>query len=194
MENEEIDVVVRTLWTAKEGYVSVNTTSRSDNWSKGLSPFFNGPVKINGEVAFNVENAYQGSKVYAQHLDDNGEIKDEYYKWRQSIYKTKQALRYPLGKKEKPLFIFVDGNRYDYCEGKEKVYVPLYSDAVVLSEAFETLVDFVYCHKKVCLLDFDAYDHTGLTKNEIIYNPKKKFGHAFCLMWLLQEIFEIKTE
>lgn len=42
---------------APDDAVVINTTSRSANWSKGLSPFFLGPVKLYGDyVSQNVEN------------------------------------------------------------------------------------------------------------------------------------------
>lgn len=186
-------IIVRKIWDKiPEGFVSINTTSRSTDFGKGLSPFFNGPVEINGETATNVENGYQGSKVYPCHLDENNQIKSEYFEWRRSVYHTKQALRYPLGKDNIPCFLLFGNKRLDYIEGKKEVYIPLYSNAVILSKAFDQLVDFVIEHKNVCLLDFDAYDHTGLTNAEIIENPNKKFGHAFCLMFLLQKIFDLK--
>ena len=54
--------------------VIVNTTSRSNDWSKGLSPFFLGPVDLYaGLSAKNVENAWQFAKVYPQHVDINGD-------------------------------------------------------------------------------------------------------------------------
>lgn len=50
----------------KEGYVEVNTTSRTkEEWSMGLSPFFLGPIPMWGDLGFaqNLENAWQYSKV-----------------------------------------------------------------------------------------------------------------------------------
>jgi hypothetical protein len=186
-------VIVRKIWDkVPEEYSSVNCTSRStEYWSKQLSPFIVGPVSIDGETALNVENGWQYSKVYPCHVDENNEIKLEYFEWRQKGFQTKQGIRYPMGKGVKPLFSYVDGKRHGYFEAKKNIYVPLYSNAVLQTGAFENLVSFVEKKKKVCILDFDAYDHTGMTKEEIITNPSKIFGHGFCLMWLLQEVFEI---
>jgi len=74
---------------------------------------------------------------------------------------------------------------------RKRKYIRLYSNAILLTEVFETLVNFVCCYRQICLIDFDAYNHTRLTKNKIIYNLKKKIKHAFCLTWLLQEILNI---
>lgn len=59
-----------------EGSLIINTTSRSKNWSRGLSPFFLNPGNLYGEYsAKNVENAWQYSKVYKEHLDNTGLFK-----------------------------------------------------------------------------------------------------------------------
>jgi len=61
----------------------VNTTSRSNNWSQGLSPFYVGPIKCyNNFWAKNLENVWQFAKVYPEHVDSEGNIKDEYFRWR----------------------------------------------------------------------------------------------------------------
>lgn len=61
----------------------VNTTSRSkEPWSKGLSPFFLGPVTLyDGTSATNVENAWQFAKVYEEHLDAAGNPSPAYFEW-----------------------------------------------------------------------------------------------------------------
>lgn len=183
-------VIVRNFWEpTPEGYTVVNVTSRSkDDWSRALSPFLIGPVLINGCTARNVENAWQYSKVYPVHLDEEGNIKDEYYQWREVGYEATGANRYPFGKKQVPVFSLVDGKRYAYLEAKEKVYIPLYSNAVREIESFKILEQLVSEGMKLCLLDFDAYDHTGKTKKEIIDHPTRKFGHGFCLKWLLDDV------
>lgn len=67
--------------------IEVNTTSRSKDWSRGLSPFFVGPVELyDGRVAQNVENAWQFSKVYRkiysqQHIGPDGLPNEDYWKW-----------------------------------------------------------------------------------------------------------------
>ena len=39
-----------------DDYQIINTTSRSTNWSKGLSPFFLGPCELGEIKSKNVEN------------------------------------------------------------------------------------------------------------------------------------------
>lgn len=58
-----------------EGYVLVNTTSRSKKtWEQQLSPFNLGPVDLYSVFkSRNVENAWQFSKVYKDFTDEQGE-------------------------------------------------------------------------------------------------------------------------
>jgi len=63
----------------------------------------------------------------------------------------------------------------------------LYGEAVTKTESFEILLELSKEGRNLCLLDFDAYDHTGKTKQEIMDNQTRKFGHGFCLKWLLEE-------
>ena len=64
----------------------VNTTSRSpQTWSRGLSPFYLGPVDLyDSHVAHCLENGWQFSKVYRKHLDEDGTISDQYWEWAQN--------------------------------------------------------------------------------------------------------------
>jgi hypothetical protein len=91
-----------------EESILINTTSRSDNWSKGLSPFFLGPCELyDGYTSKNVENAWQFSKVYSDHVDVNGKIRDdEYFEWALKGWNNKQAFRYPMGKGKLSLFSY----------------------------------------------------------------------------------------
>jgi hypothetical protein len=62
-----------------DGAIEVNTPSRSDNWSKDLSPFYlPGGYLYGNFYAENVENAWQASKVYPE-FDDNGKPSLSYF-------------------------------------------------------------------------------------------------------------------
>ena len=70
----------------------VMTVSRSDNWSKGLSPFVLGPCPLyGGHIARNVENAWQFSKVYTCHLDKSGDPAPAYFEWRDRGWADEKA-------------------------------------------------------------------------------------------------------
>jgi hypothetical protein len=172
------------------GYKIINTTSRSeDSWSKQLSPFFLGPVELYDDyTADNVENAWQFSKVYPEHVSIDNTVTGAYYAWAEKGWSSTRAERYPMGKGRTPLFSLWDGNRLSYLEARKRIYAPLYSQAVVQTKAWEKLKKMYTRGDEFVLLDFDGYDYLkeGLTLKQVMDNPKRKMGHAFVLAMLLQ--------
>ena len=174
--------------------VVINTTSRSNNWSKGLSPFFCGPVdlyKWNGKeyIAKNVENAYQFSKVYYCHLDKEGNPSEEYFKWAEKGWNSDRAFRYPMGKGVSPAYSFWNGEKLTYIEARKKIYIPIYSKAVVRTDAYNKLVEMIDILGDVWLWDFDGYDHRAynMDYDEVINSTVRKMGHAFVIAMLLEK-------
>lgn len=195
MANKLEQIIVRNFWEPiPSGYTAINITSTSkESWWQAMSPFLVGPVEINGITATTVENAWQYSKVYPWHLDENGNIKEEYYKWREKGYSNPKSDRYPYGKEAKHSFVLFNDLRIkSELEAKEKVFLPLYSNALKKTESYAILLQLAREGMNFCLLDFDAYDHTGKTKQEIIDHPTRNFGHGFCIKWLLDE--DLKNE
>jgi hypothetical protein len=160
----------------------INTTSRSNNWSRGLSPFFLSPVNIN---TYNIENVWQYSKVYKQHIDKNGEPTNEYFQWRKEGYGTRRAVRYPMGKGAIPEYSLWYGEKLGYIDARKKIYFPIYSQSVIKTEAYKILYD-IFMKEDVHLWDFDGYDYRHTTLKEVLNNPKRKMGHAFVLAALLK--------
>lgn len=172
----------------------VNTTSRSsESWSKGLSPFILGPVKLYPgaglEVAQNVENAWQYAKVYEGH-DASGEPSEAYWPWARDGWSTHRGIRYPMGKGAIPAYSWWDGEALGYLEARRKIYVPLYTRAVVNTPAFLKLLTMYREAGRVTLWDFDGYDHhqLGMTLKEVLNDPKRKMGHAFVLAMMLEQM------
>lgn len=169
--------------------VYVNTTSRSsDDWSLQLSPFYLGPCDLYaGFTAKKMENAWQYSKVYDCHLDENGDPSFEYFKWAYEGWKKPFGVRYPMGKGAIPKYSFWDNQKYDYISARKNIYAPLYAKAVVQTNAYKQLLEISQSDKNLYLMDFDAYKHQELnmTLTDVMNNPKKKMGHAFVLMMLL---------
>lgn len=168
----------------------INTTSRSTNWSRGLSPFFLGPVKLYGKyVARNVENGWQFSKVFLEH-DADGAPSKEYFEWAEKGWRDNHAHRYPMGKGKLPLYSYWDGQKLDYVSARKKIYVPLYIAAVQKSDAFKTLLELYKGTEELTLWDFDGYDHRklGMTLKDVANCADKKMGHAFVLAMLLHNI------
>ena len=167
------------------GAVVIDTTSRATGWSRGLSPFFLGPVDLYGERAEIVENAWQFSKVYAEHYD--GQFLSSYWTWRARGFADKRAHRYPMGRGRKPLFTLLHDQKLGYVEARRQLYIPIYAEAVSKTEAFAKLKDLVSQHD-VVLQDFDAYDHRarGMSWHDVVGNVHLKMGHAFVLAMMLE--------
>jgi hypothetical protein len=181
-----------------QGIEVVMTTSNSDAvWSKGLSPFFLGPVNLyGGHIAKNVENGWQYSKVYKEHVDENGEPSQAYFNWAKLGWRDIRAHRYPMGKGAIPEYSYWDGQKLGYVDARKKIYAPLYIRAVAKSRALKILIEK---HKRctdICLWDFDAYDHRalGMDYRDVLNDSTRKMGHAFILAMLLEcrgEIMEM---
>ena len=168
--------------------IVVNCCSNSPlSWQRRLSPFFLGPVELyGGEVAQNVENAWQRTKVYQEHVDENNDPTDAYWSWAFDGWDDRRAVRYPMGKGRFPLYSFWDGQKLDYVAARKVIYVPLYAKAVLATDNFRWLKEFVQ-RKPVVLKDFDGYDEVaeGMTLTEVLNCPSKKMGHSFVLKMLL---------
>jgi hypothetical protein len=169
----------------------INTTSRSNTWSRGLSPFVLGPVKLYGEyTAKNVENGWQYSKVYMQHTNYKLDPSPAYFKWAKAGWDKQYADRYPMGHGVKPLYSYWDGEKLTYVEARKRIYIPLYSTAARNTDAFKKLKQIYESEKDIWLWDFDAYNLTpGTFKyQDLIDNENSKLGHAYVLAMMLEGI------
>jgi hypothetical protein len=164
------------------------TSSARGEWSRGLSPFILGPVKLySNYTALRMENGHQFSKVYKQHTDAQGNPIPAYFKWAKKGWASDRAVRYPMGKGAKPEYVWWNEEKLDYITSRKKVYVPLYVRCVVPSEAYRKLKDLQGSNKDIVLWDFDGYDYIGLNKRlcEVLNDPTRIMGHAFILAMLL---------
>ena len=181
--------------------IYINTTSKVDaDQQRDLSPFYLGPCDLyDGHTALRMENAWQFSKVYLQHTDDENNPTDGYWEWAKKGWADNKAHRYPMGKGILPEYSYWEDQKYPYIEARKKIYVPLYARAVKKTKIFQFLKDL---HQDLCafnqvaapekhgtiyLLDYDAYRHEemGMTLTQVLNNKTKKSGHAFVLMMLL---------
>lgn len=175
--------------SAPEGGIEINTTSRSETWSRALSPFLLGPVDLYGNYkSINIENAWQFSKVYEYYLEEDGSIGERYFKWAQDGWNDSKAHRYPMGRDAKPLYSYWDGEKLTYVEARKKIYIPLYAKTVQKTFAFEKLKKMHEEGQSLYLWDFDGYDHKmcNLTYEQVINDPNRKMGHAFVIAMLLE--------
>lgn len=179
----------------------VNTTSGSTTSSRGLSPFFLGPIALyDGFVAQNMENAWQYCKVYAEHADTDGNPTEAYWVWAKAGWANPTAVRFPMGRGAKPLYSLWKGEKLDYIQARHKIYAPLYAAAVSKTPAFKELKQLyekcIKSNEPLGLVDFDGWDHVGqgIPLEAVIMYPKPKMGHAFVLAGLLENnLFWKKT-
>ncbi len=167
----------------------INTTSRSTTWSKGLSPFFLGPVDLyDGYTARNMENAWQYAKVYSQHVDDEQNPTTGYFAWATGGWARDRADRYPMGKGAKPLYSWWNGNKLSYIEARKSIYAPLYAMLVQKTDAYKRLQEEWEKKGEIWLWDFDGYDHhaLGMSYEDVLNCETKKMGHAFVLAMCLE--------
>lgn len=170
--------------------VIMTTSSSVTDWSRGLSPFYLGPCKLYGDYeARRMENAWQYTKVYKEHVGSDGDPTDEYFQWAWRGWKSDRAHRYPMGKGAVPEYSYWDGKKMGYVEARKKIYIPLYIRAVLMTDAFSRLQQELILHKDLILWDYDAYDHRtlGMTYEQVMNCPDKKMGHAFVLAMMLED-------
>ena len=174
-----------------KGFIEINCTSRGNDKWRELSPFMNRQVSNKeGIIAQNMENLWQFSKVYKSHINHDGSIKDEYFRWRLKGFNSKFAQRYPMGKGIKPEFLLWGEERLSYVEAREKVYFPKYEESIRDTDIFNDLVDLYRSKLDIAIRDFDVYrfDPTMLTIEDIVKNPYKKAGHGFVIYKMLRDL------
>jgi hypothetical protein len=166
----------------------INTTSHTtEDWQRDFSPFFLGPIPLyDGRRAIRMENAWQYTKVYAEHLDEQGNPSQAYWEWASKGWSKFGAVRYPMGKGAKPAYVWWDGEKLPYVDSRLRVYFPLYRDAVRQMPGFARLQQMAN-EGPVTLFDFDGYDHEalGLSLRQVFLNPTQPMGHAFVLKAML---------
>lgn len=169
--------------------LTINTTTSSKTWSRNLSPMLLGPVEVRpGLIAQNVENAWQFSKVYKQHTDQWGPT-PEYWKWAMQGFSDSYARRYPMGKGAIPEYSVWNHEKLGYIEARKKIYVPVYSKAVIDSGWYEKLKqEYEKNGNEIALWDFDGYNYVklGMTLEQVLNDPTRKMGHAFVLAMMLE--------
>lgn len=170
------------------GISVINVTSHAqDDWQRAFSPFFLGPVSLYaGRSAKIMENAWQFAKVYSAHLDANGQVTDDYWRWAKEGWASARPARYPMGKGVKPQFLLWNDQRLGYIDARLQVYFSLYRDAVRKRPEFERLQKMAATQELV-LWDFDGYDHEHMNASlgDVLRNDRKICGHGFVLKAML---------
>ena len=166
----------------------VDCTSHAKYWAQGLSPFRLGPCKLkDGRTAKNMENAWQYSKVYADHLGRYDNVKKDWVEWSKNGFNSRFAERYPMGKGAIPKFSLYGNERLDYVRAKQLIYYPLYAKAVRKTEAYSRLVELYETCDILVIRDFDAFNRRELnmTLMDVATASHKRSGHGFVLEMML---------
>jgi len=164
----------------------INVTSR--NAHTGLSPFHIGPCPIPGfGQAKIMENAWQFSKLYQEHADEDGNPTNVHWSWAKNGWYAERPFRYPMGRGARPLCSLWDGQRLGYIDARKQIYLPLYRDAVKVTADFKWLQEVVATGQEIALWDYDGYDHErrGMSLHQVLNEPRLKMGHAFVLKMML---------
>lgn len=186
-----IPVVRKNLQSNPNG-LYVNATSSGNDGEKQLSPFFLGPCRLYGDTtAKRMENAWQFSKVYPQHVGSDGRPTAQYFAWASAGWASSEPQRHPMGKEARDAFHWWDGQRLGRVEARKRIYVPLYVEQVVKEPYFQNLKKVWEEEIKpdpentLYLMDFDAYEYGTMSLSEVLNNPAKSMGHGFVLAMLL---------
>lgn len=168
---------------APKGALILNVTSQSDSPTlRKFSPFFLGPVTVpDFGLCHNLENAWQYSKVYPEHVDDAGELRDEWFAWSARGFRNKQAVRYPMGKGAIPHYSFWDNKFLPYVPARKEIYLKNYAWLVQMLPEFFELKEFIAAaHTDVYLWDFDGNNHIpkGISFADIVEDESRPMGHS----------------
>lgn len=166
----------------------VSTVAKTTFWSQ-LSPFRLGPCKLwGGYSSKTMENAWQYSKVYKEHVGKDGDPNKKWVQWARTGWANERAVRYPMGRGAVPEYSWWDGQRLGYIQARAKIYIPLYARLVKRTEAFTKLRRMYERQDELWLWDYDGYDRrkVGHRLVDVLTDPTRKMGHAFVLAMLLE--------
>jgi len=195
-----------------ENFININVTTGSNSKWKKLSPMILGPlkmsmlvtptdlypdgiqpgyVKIDDKTALlrctNLENLWQGSKVYDIDLDDNGNIKKSFFDRRLKMVNDPKPHRRSLPKsKGNILFLYWDNVRYKYLESRV-IYCKIYELLVRITPEYKELVKLVDSGVNIQIVGYDGVD-SEITEETMKYHYNdisKPFGQEFVLCCLL---------
>lgn len=176
------------IWPKMYGYRNINCCSSGKAFSC-LSPMKLGPIKEKGLVSENLENFWQFSKVWKEDLDEEGNIKDEFYKRRKKAFSDKKATRHVPGKKGQYCeFVLWGEERLDFYEAKKKIYCKLYEKYATKTSAFKELLGMIEEGYNIQILGYDGRDIKDISTfpyEKELRNKEYIFGHEIVLAYLL---------
>lgn len=172
--------------TDEEKSLIVDVSHHSEIWTKQLSPPHMGPVSLHSTfVAKTVENGFQYTKVFPEHVGAMGLPTENYLKWAQKgwgMKKFDESLRH-----REPLYHYWYGSKLNKFEARERILVPLYIQVAKRENSFLERLRRIYYKndKNIVLYDVDGYDKGHMSYKDILNNDRE-FSHAFILEMLLE--------
>lgn len=183
------DIYVLPPWSKSLAGPVVSTIARDSE----LSPFSLGPCDLyDGIKSRNLQNAWEYTKVYPEHLDSRGDPTLDYWLWAQTGWKSRKPVKNPMGDRL-PSFHLWEGKQIGLVQARAYIFVPLYAQAVKQTEAYQHLKElWETCQKRsvnLTILDYDAHNHHayGLDLSKVLMNPGRQMGHGFVLAMLLKD-------
>jgi hypothetical protein len=167
---------------------------RGNEDERTLSPMYLGPCRLYGNcTAKKMENAWQFSKAYPQHVRADGNPNTEYFRWAKQGWSSGFGKRYPMGREVdgSEAFHWWDGQRLGKIEARKRIYVTLYAEGVVQEPYFKQLKkvweeDIIpESERTLYLMGCDAYEYGTLSYSQVLNNPAKSTAHGFVLAMLL---------
>lgn len=173
-----------------ENSIVLDVTSRSSNWGRNFSPFVVGPVSLYGDYwSYNIENAFQYSRVHEEHLDSNGLPSPAYWEWAKKGWLNPRPNKYPMGAWNRHVYHWWDGRKLSMLEAQKEIFLNLYKNAITKTSAFQRLKElYESSEKDIILLDFEGYNHRflELTWDQVINDENRPVGQAFALCMILE--------
>jgi len=165
--------------------IDIDVTSHSESLLfKQLSPFVLGYVQVDsGLWSLNLENAWQYSKVFAEHLDEQGEPSDEWFAFRDEGFARKNAVHFPMGRGAKHKYAYYNGEKLGAFDARVKMFIPWYLELAKETEAWSWLEAEYRAGKRILLRDFGAIDNIEHRKtfDQCLADPHTKLCHGYIL-------------
>lgn len=166
----------------------LDVSSYSSSWGRALSPFILGPLTLpDGRVARVMENAWQYSKVYADHWDAVARSPNaDWYEWMSAGFDDPRPRRFPRGRGKKPEGAWWQGRLLDYLHARRLIYVPLYVQSVLETDAWWLLQEWYASTAEPVLWEPDGRDLAGRSLLDAAVDTTWPFGHGAVLALMLQ--------
>lgn len=185
-----------------QGFINIFPNFRHGSRKDGiglpsLSPMSIGPIKHNQPglpECKNLENFHQFNKVFADEIDEKGNVTKLFFDRQLEAYNDPVPHRHKPNSKKKnaPVFsIWKDESgklvRLSYIESRQ-LYCHYYAESVLQNSDFKNLQTMLENGYNLCIYGYDAYN-IDKPLEECYLDPSRPFGHECVLYCLLKNEF-----